>query len=183
MRGFAGTALCCNKTIFGKLGRIFGGTMRAAVLIKVCRGWVGAMGSVKMRWRGWDASAPSRAMGLATSPRGLGIARAGVGAEESFSGGKSLIGPDQVSRKFSNAGFLRGVAGRSGQGASRKTTCHRAAAITAARGMRPSTEQSLKKSLLTNFFLGVGPVTSAWMLLPRLWWKLFQRTSNCGPVV
>src|ERR1700719_3091364 len=97
MRGFAGTALCCNKTIFGRLGRIFGGTMRAAVLIKVCRGWVGATGSVKMRWRGWDASAPSRGMGLASSPRELGIARAGAVAEESFSGGKSLIGPDHVS--------------------------------------------------------------------------------------
>src|ERR1700688_3715737 len=97
MRGFAGTAVRCNKTILGRLGRIFGGTIRAAVLIKVCRGWVGATGSVKMRWRGWNVSAPSRPMGLATSPRGLGIARAGVGAEESFSGGKSLIGPDQVS--------------------------------------------------------------------------------------
>src|ERR1700686_1265465 len=97
MRGFAGTTLCCNKTILGKLGRIFGGTMRAAVLIKVCRGCVGAMGSVKMRWRGWNASAPSRAMGLATSPRGLGVAGAGMGVEESYSGGKSLIGPDQVS--------------------------------------------------------------------------------------
>src|SRR6202790_3032723 len=97
MRGFAGTALCCNKMIFGMLGRIFGGTMRAAVLIKVCRGCVGATGSVKMRWRGWNASAPSRAMGLASSPRGLGVAGVDAGAEESFSGGKSLIGPDQVS--------------------------------------------------------------------------------------
>src|ERR1700736_5045225 len=97
MRGFAGAALCCNKTIFGKLGRIFGGTILAAVLIKVWRGCVGAMGSVKIRWRGWKASAPSRRIGLATSPRGLCIARAGVGAAESLSGGKSLIGPDQVS--------------------------------------------------------------------------------------
>src|ERR1700688_622997 len=97
MRGFAGPAVCCNKTILGKLGRIFGGTIRAVVLIKVCRGCVGAMGSAKIRWRGWKASAPSRAIGLATSPRGLGTVRAGAGAEESFSGGKSLMGPDQVS--------------------------------------------------------------------------------------
>src|ERR1700692_356187 len=158
MRGFAGTALCCNKTIFGKLGRIFGGTIRAAVLIRVCRGWVGATGSVKMRWRGWNASAPSRATGLATSPRGLGIARAGAGAEESFSGGKSLMGPDQVSWKFSNAGFFLGVAGRSGQGANKKTMCHSAAAVTAARGIRPSTVQSLKIFLFTNCFVGVGAV-------------------------
>src|SRR3984893_2749508 len=183
MRGFAGPAVCCNKTILGKPGRIFGGTMRAAVLIRVCRGCVGAMGSVKMRWRGWNASAPSRATGLATSPRGLGVAGAGAGADDRFRGGKSLLGPDQVSWKFSNAGFFLGVAGRSGQGASRKTMCHKAAAITAARGMRPSTEQSLKIFLLTKCFLGVGPVKSAWMLLPRLWWKLFQRTSNCGPAV
>src|ERR1700722_17042947 len=97
MRGFAGTAVCCNKTILGRLGRIFGGTMRAAVLIRVWRGWVGATGSLKMRWRGWNVSAPARGMGFATSPRGLGIVRAGVGAEESFSGGKSLMGPDHVS--------------------------------------------------------------------------------------
>src|ERR1700730_542564 len=58
--------------------------------------------------------------------------------------------------------------------------CHRAAAITAARGIRPSTQQSPKKSPLTTF-LGDGPETSARMLLPRLWWKLSQRTSNCGP--
>ena len=70
---------------------------QAAVLIKVWRGWVAATGSLKMRLRGWNASAPSRAMGLATSPRGLEIVRAGVGAEESFSAGKSLMGPDQVS--------------------------------------------------------------------------------------
>src|ERR1700675_4455173 len=100
MRGFAGTAVCCNRTIFGKLGRIFGGTMRAAVLIKGCRGCVGATGLVKMRWRGWNASAPSRATGLATSPRGLGIARAGAGAEESFSGGEAVVGAGQGSWKF-----------------------------------------------------------------------------------
>src|ERR1700686_344104 len=97
MRGFAGAAVCCNKTIFGKLGRIFGGTIRAAVLTKVWRGCVGAMGSVKIRWRGWNASAPSRVTGLATSPRGLGVAGALAGAAVSFRGGKSLMGPDQVS--------------------------------------------------------------------------------------
>src|SRR4029077_20295953 len=137
-----------------------------------------ATGSVKIRRRGWNASAPSRTMGLATSPRGLGVA--GVGATESFSGGKSLIGPDQVSWKFSNAGFFLGVAGNSGQGASKKTMCHSAAAVMAARGIRPSTQQSPKKSPLTTF-LGDGPETSARILLPRPWWKLFQRTSNCGP--
>src|ERR1700738_2513091 len=180
MRGLAGAALCCNKTIFGKLGRIFGGTMRAAVLIKVWRGCVGAIGSVKIRWREWNASAPSRGSGLATSPRGLGVAGLGARTEESFSGGKSLIGPDQVSWKFSNAGFFLGLAGRSGQGANRKTRCHRAAVIRVARGMRPSIKQSRKNSPPINFFGPAGPVTRARMLLPILWWKLFQRISNCG---
>src|ERR1700733_10189873 len=97
MRGFTGVTLCCNKTICGKLGRILGGTIRAAILINVWRGWVGAMGSVKIRWRGWNASAPSRAIALARSPRGLGVAGVAAGATVSFRGGKSLMGPDQVS--------------------------------------------------------------------------------------
>src|ERR1700730_16853841 len=142
MRGLVGPAVCCNKTIFGMLGRIFGGAAGAAVLIKVWRGCEATAGSVKTRWRGWKASAPSLARGFAAFPRGLGFgAGNGVGVEI-FSGGRSLIGPDQVSWKFSSAGFLRGAAGSCGQGMTRNTTCQSAAAITAARGVRASIQQS-----------------------------------------
>src|SRR5258708_1552693 len=84
----------------GRLGRILGGSGGAAELINVWRGCVGCTGSVKMRWRGWKASAPSGGRGLAAgSPRGLGLAL------EAFisTKGKSWIGPDQVSSVFSNA--------------------------------------------------------------------------------
>ena len=99
-RGRAGPAICWSCTILGRLGRIFGGSRGAAELINVWRGCVGRTGSVKMRWRGWKASAPSRGRGLAGSPRGLGLA---LGVFISTNG-KSAIGPDQVSSVLSNAG-------------------------------------------------------------------------------
>jgi len=98
-RGRAGPGDCWNCTIFGRFGRIFGGSSGAAELIKVCRGCVGRTGSVKMRCRGWKASAPAGGSGFSGSPRGLGL---GFGPFIS-SNGRSSIGPDQVSCVLSKA--------------------------------------------------------------------------------
>src|SRR2546421_2420465 len=96
-RGRAGPAVCWSSTILGRFGRIFGGTRGAAELIRVCRGWFGWTGSVKMRWRGWKASPPSGGRGLSGSPRGIGLGAFAV------TKGKSVMGPDQVSSVFSKA--------------------------------------------------------------------------------
>src|SRR5258707_8236970 len=118
-----------------------------------------------MRWRGWKASAPSGGSGLAGSLRGLGL-----GLELFMSTkGKSLIGPDQVSSVFSNAEKWRAAAGSLGDGITIKTTCHKAAATMARRGMRRSTQHSLKK-LPTRKFLGTRAlVKTARRLLPIPW--------------
>ena len=88
--------LCCNKTIFGKLGRIFGGAIRAAVLINVWRGWVGDDGigeNTLARMECLGALARDWLGQVATRAWSWGVVREPV----SFSGGKSLMGPDQVS--------------------------------------------------------------------------------------
>ncbi len=99
-RGRGGPGRCWSCTILGRFGRIFGGSGGAAELISVWRGCLGCTGSVKMRWRGWKASAPSGGGAFVGSPRGLGLA---LGLFISTKG-KSSIGPDHVSWVFSNAG-------------------------------------------------------------------------------
>src|SRR6266436_4850126 len=163
--------------MLGRFGRIFGGWGGAAELINVWRGCVGRTGSVKMRWRGWKASAPSGGSGLSGSPRGLGLA---LGAFISTNG-KSVMGPDQVSSVLSKAEKWVGAAGRCGDGKTIKTTCHSAAATRARRGILRSTQHSLKK-LPSRKFLGTRvQVRTAAMLLKMPWWKEPQATSSLGP--
>src|SRR6266699_83488 len=135
------------------------------------------MGSVMMRWRGWNASAPSGGRGFAGSPRGLGF-----GFELFISTkGKSVMGPDQVSSVLSKAEKWVAAAGKRGDGMMMKTICHRAAATIARRGMRRSTQHSLKK-LPSRKFVGTRfQVRTAAMLLPTPWWKEPQATSSLGP--
>src|SRR5260370_6291595 len=101
-----------------------------------------------MRWRGWNASAPSGGKGFAGSPRGLGF---GFGLFISTRG-KSVIGPDQVSSVFSKAEKWVAAAGKRGDGMTIKTICHSAAATRARRGIRGSTQHSLKKLTSRKFF-------------------------------
>src|SRR5438046_2945993 len=130
-----------------------------------------------MRWRGWKASAPSGGRGFSGSPRGVGLA---LGAFISTKG-KSVMGPDQVSSVLSNAGKWVAAAGRREDGMTMKTMCHKAAAKIARRGMRRSTQQSLKK-LPSRKFLGTWvQVRTAAMLLKMPWWKEPQATSSLGP--
>src|SRR5229473_5527371 len=163
--------------ILGRAGRIFGGSRGAAELVNVWRGCVAWTGSVKMRWRGWKAPAPSGARGLSGSPRGLGLA---LGAFISTKG-KSVMGPDQVSSVLSKAEKWVAAAGKRGDGITIKTTCHKAAATRARRGILRSTQHSLKK-LPARKFLGTRvQVRTAAMLLKMPWWNPPQATSSFGP--
>src|SRR6516225_4824701 len=83
-----------------------------------------------MYCRGWKASAPSGTGGFSGSARGLG---SGLGAFISSSG-KSLIGPDQESSTLSKEGLWCALDGSRGYGSTKKTMCHKAAAITARSG-------------------------------------------------
>src|SRR5712692_10310101 len=168
--------MCWSCTILGRFGRIFGGSRGAAELINVWRGCVGRTGSVKMRWRGWKASAPSGGRGLAGSPRGLGLA---LGVLISIKG-KSTMGPDQVSSVLSNAEKWVAAAGRCGEGITIKTRCHKAAATRARRGMRRSIQQSLKNPASRKFFETFDLLKTARKLLPMPWWKLPQGRSSFG---
>src|SRR5260370_29203871 len=101
-----------------------------------------------MRWRGWNASAPSGGSGFAGSPRGLGF-----GFELFISTrGKSVMGPDQVSSVLSKAGWWVAAAGKRGDGMTIKTICHSAAATRARRGDRRSAQHSFEKLPSRKFF-------------------------------
>src|SRR5260370_27390856 len=130
-----------------------------------------------MRWRGWNASARSGGSGFAGSARGLGF-----GFELFISTrGKSVMGPDQVSSVLSKAGWWVAAAGKRGDGRTIKTICHSAAATRARRGIRRSTQHSLKKLPSRKFFGTRVQVRKAATLLPMPWWKDPQATSSLGP--
>src|SRR4029077_17513707 len=129
-------------------------------------------GSVKMRWRGWKASAPAGGRGLFASPRGAGL----VFGDFMSTKGKSVTGPDQVSSVLSKAEKCVGAAGKRGDGIMTKTTCQRAAATRARRGILRSTQHSLKKLPSRKFFGTRVQVRMAAMLLKMPWWKEPQAT-------
>src|SRR5207253_7662112 len=120
--------------------------------------------------RGWKASAPSGAGGFAGSPGGLG---SGLGAFISSSG-KSLIGPDQESSTLLKEGLWCARAGSRGYGSTKKTMCHKAAAITARRGTLLSIQQYLKNPSIEKF-LGTGDLRRS---TPRLLPKSEEHTSE-----
>src|SRR5207249_6589984 len=99
--------------------------------------------------RGWKASAPSGAGGFAGSPGGLG---SGLGAFISSSG-KSLIGPDQESSTLLKEGLWCARAGRGGYGSTKKTMCHKAAAITARRSEEHTSELQSRFDLVCRLLL------------------------------
>ncbi len=140
--GLAGPGTACNCTMLGIAGRNFGASIGAAEFTSVCLGWVGRTGSEMIRCLGWNPSAPSLGSGFGASPRGEGFFFGSFHPTN----GKSLIGPDQVNSVLSKAVYLRGFTGIRGNGSSKKKMCHSAVATMARRGIRPSTQLSLKKS-------------------------------------
>ena len=143
IRGFAGCTDRCNCTIFGRLGKIFGGSSGALGFMSVWRGCVGCTASVNIRWRGWKAAASGTWASLRTMAA-LARRAGSVGALERSGSGRSLTGPDQVSSVLLNAGFWRIAVSHRGNGTTTMARCSTSAMSSAKRGTRPSIQPSLK---------------------------------------
>ena len=79
-------------TMFGRAGKILGGSCGALVWTSVCRGCVGCNGSERMVCRGWNASVPRVGSGFDASFRAAALGGRGAGRRA----GKSFAGPYQA---------------------------------------------------------------------------------------